>query len=102
MTTGQLRRASQAVQLRMSDRGMSAAQLARAAGVSPNTIRGLTQGRTWPIATTRVLIEQALGWRTGEIYRRATQAGAHPRPGLERFTIRDLLIEILQRIDDQG
>lgn len=62
-------RAARAVAVRRGELGMTQQELASKAGVDVKTVGSLeTRGR-WPIARSRVSIERALGWSSGELTR---------------------------------
>lgn len=59
--------------------------LARAARVDPKTVRSLENGTRWPRDSTRIRIENALGWDAGSIARlrsggEPVEGGAHRTP----------------------
>ena len=68
----------------MSELGLSAAELARLAGVDASTVRALLKGRRWPNDGTRNRLSAALGWPPGEIARAAVRQGGAPI-GANRF-----------------
>lgn len=55
----------------MDERRLTVPRLAEKAGVSAATVRALLAGDRWPNLETRNLVENALGWRLGELARRA-------------------------------
>jgi DNA-binding XRE family transcriptional regulator len=73
-------RAARAVAVRRGELGMTQQELADKAGVDVKTVGSLeTRGR-WPIARSRVSIERALRWPSGEMDRIATAPDPAPRP----------------------
>ena len=66
-TEEQQRAAGKAVAARRVELGMSAAELARDAGIDPKTIRSLERGERWPWDKKRAAIEKALQWRFGAL-----------------------------------
>lgn len=93
MKSDERRRAGLSVSERISDRGLSIAEAARAAQIDPKTLRGLIAGSHWPTAEVRRRIESALGWELGEIARRARDGVA----SLRGYSERDLLAELMWR-----
>ena len=92
----QRQRASLAVRARMNHLQLTVPELARRAGVDPDTVQTLLSGKRWPRATTRNQICQALDWPLGEIARRAVA-----RPELSEFTLSELADEVCRRIKAQ-
>jgi hypothetical protein len=88
------KRAGEAVGARLDELHLSAARAARDAGVDPKTVRGLVNGGSWPTATTRDLIEGALGWPAGEIVRHAIDGDA----SLATYSTSELLTELCRRM----
>ena len=79
---------------------MNQRDLARAADVTPTTVRSLEQDRRWPQDVNRAKIEQALGWAPGSL--EAIRDGGEPAeltddepqqstiPGLDDLTVGDV------------
>lgn len=57
------------VRVAMSERGLTAASLARETGVHVDTIRDFTNGKRWPRAGSLRKLEDHFGWATGYIDR---------------------------------
>lgn len=93
MTPEERRRAGLAVSERCDDRGLSHAEIAKAARIDRRTLEALISGRQWPRVEVRGRIEDALGWERGEILRRARDGLA----SLRGYTERDLLSELQRR-----
>jgi transcriptional regulator with XRE-family HTH domain len=101
--------AVQAMIARRGHRGMTQEDLASAAGVSVRTIWNTETGGRWPIARTRALIEEALGWPSGHMEAMARQHDAESpviAPDLQRSLERlnpaqkDYVIGLLTRRGD--
>ncbi len=84
-----------AVANRIREQRLTAAKLARVAGVDPRTVRLLIDGRRWPTQATRDALCDALGWPRGEITRRSDG-----RPELHEYTLAELLHEVSRRVSD--
>lgn len=81
---------------------MTIPQLARTAGVDPTTIRTFIKGKSWPRRTTRQKVALALDWQMCDALRFVAR---HGYVGLERFTTRELVIELCRRLghgDESG
>jgi len=92
MTPEQRQRASLAVRARMNELRLTVPELAARAGIDPGTARALLAGDRWPHTSTRRQLDQALGWKPGELVRRA-----EARPELSEFTSLELLRELYRR-----
>jgi predicted transcriptional regulator len=93
MNEDQRRRAGEALRLRIAEMDSSAPKLADKAGLSLGTVYGLIRGTRWPNVDTRRRIEDAVGWRPGEVARRAV--GSRPTDTVADMSTRELL-ELLQ------
>ena len=107
-------RAARAVAARRGVLRMTQQELGAAAGVDVKTIGNLESRGVWPIARTRAVIEEALGWPSGEMERIATreeQPAVPPGliaiirrsypPDLQQEAI-DALADILARSTEPG
>lgn len=95
MNTEDRSRAGRAVAERITELHTTPAAVARKAGVSANTVRALVSGKRWPHQHTRERIALALGWRPGDLARRALDGT------LADLTILDLLLEAVRRLEAQ-
>lgn len=75
MTTAERLRVGNAVATRMTELDLTAAELARRAGVDPTTVRALVKGSRWPNPSTRQKLAEALGWELGDTLRAAAIQG---------------------------
>lgn len=83
---------------RINELGLTVPKIAAKAGVSPNTLRRLIRGVTWPNDDSRQRITDALGWPPGEIARRAVVRDGE----LDRWTTAELLDEVRRRVAREG
>lgn len=98
MTPEERRRAGRAVEDRMTELGLNAAQVQAQAPVDNKTLASLIRGERDTSTAVRGRIEKVLGWPAGEIARRGRGEGAEDgRPPLEQYSDVEILTELMRR-----
>jgi lambda repressor-like predicted transcriptional regulator len=94
----QRRAAGRVVDARIAELGLSVAEAARKAHVSPTTLRSVIAGTRWPNTATRAAINKALGFEAGEVTRLAQSAGVD----LRAVPTEALVQELCRRVKANG
>jgi transcriptional regulator with XRE-family HTH domain len=97
MNASQKQRAGRAVAQRIAQMNATPTTVARAAGISPKTLRALMQGERWPTDAVQQQIESVLRWRNGELVMRAVQGDIDR--GMDIHTDTELAAELLRRLE---
>lgn len=99
MTPEQRQRAGRAVADRIAEMAATLTTVARAADISPKTLRAVIQGQRWTTDAVQSRLEAVLRWREGEIAARAIRGGTNG--GLAALTDAELAAELLRRVNDR-
>lgn len=97
MNARQKQRAGRAVSERITQMAATPTTVARAAGISPKTLRALIQGQRWPTDAVQRQIESVLRWRDGELVMRAVQGDVDR--AMDIHTDSELAGELLRRLE---